>query len=143
MLGLLLGLAGCVPDLGAAKKTLRAAIEEKEDDLGECYADGLARDKEAKGGMELVLHVADGRVASVKVNATDLADGGLEKCVKKTLAKVKVAAPAEFDIDYTLQFGEATDEDKSDERRTRSSAAGDAKVDDKPAKKKKPTSEDE
>ena len=123
MLGLFFGLASCVPDLAAAKKTLRAAIEEKEDDLGECYADGLARDKEAKGGMDLVLHVADGRVASVKVSATELADGGIEKCVKKTLTKVKVAAPAEFDIDYTLQFGEATD--------------------DEPAKKKKPAADDE
>ena len=112
---LLAMLSGCVPDLAAAQKHLRSAIDAKEDDLASCYGAAVARDKDAAGVMKLVLHVVpdDGRVESVTVSASDLSDAKLEKCVKGTLVKVRVkpAPPSAFDIDYKLQFGEATEED--------------------------------
>ena len=129
-LALVLVLAGCVPDLAAAKKNLRSAVEDKQDELAACYTAGLARDAEAKGSMALVLHVtaAEGHVESVKVGATELSDTKLEKCVKSALTAVEVAPvpAADFDIDYTLQFGDAATDD-----------------DEQPAKKqKKPASDD-
>ena len=105
---LLVALAGCVPDLVAAKKTLRAAVDDTQDDLDACYAKSLERDAEGKGEMALTLHVlATGRVESAKVTSTEVADPKLDKCITGVLMEVRVkpAPPAEFDIDYTIQLG--------------------------------------
>ena len=114
---LALALAGCVPDLAAAKKNLRTAVEDQQEDLDACYTSSLERDADGKGEMAVTLHVAsgDGRVEQVKVASTDLADPKLEKCVKSALVKVRVkpVPPADFDIDYKLQFGDAEDKKKS------------------------------
>ena len=114
---LALALAGCVPDLVAAKKALRTGIEDQQEDLDACYTSSLERDADGKGEMAVVLHVAsgDGRVEQVKVASTDLADPKLEKCVKAALVKVRVkpVPAADFDIDYKLQFGDAETKKKS------------------------------
>ena len=114
---LVLALSGCVPDLAAAKKTLRTAVEDQQEDLDACYATSLERDADAKGAMAVMLHVAsaDGRVERVAIARSDLADPKLEKCVKSALVKVRVkpAPAADFDIDYTLQFGEGDADDKT------------------------------
>jgi hypothetical protein len=126
---LLLVLAGCVPDLVASKKTLRAAVDDTQEDLDACYAKSLERDADGKGEMALTLHVlATGRVESAKVTSTEVADPKLDKCITGVLTEVRVkpAPPADFDIDYTVQLGGA---EKSDDN-------------EKP-KKKKPASDDE
>ena len=104
-------LAGCVPDLAAAKKNLRAAVDDQQEDLDACYTSSLEREADGKGEMAVVLHVAsgDGRVERVAVSNSDLTDPKLEKCIKTALVKVRVkpVPAADFDIDYTLQFGDA------------------------------------
>lgn len=113
-------LAACVPDLVAAKKSLRAAVDDQEDDLAACYAKSLQRDAEARGELVVTLHVtaAEGRVEEVKTTRSELGEPDLEKCAKGILRKVRVkpVPSADFDIDYTLQFGEA--ENKADDDET-------------------------
>ncbi len=101
-------LAGCVPDLGPAQKTLRSAIEDSQEDLDGCYAKALERDGDAKGEMTLVLHVlANGHVQSAKMTGTDISDPKLDKCLKGVLLEItmKPVPGSDFDIDYTLQLG--------------------------------------
>ncbi len=116
---LLLALAGCVPDLVAAKKSLRSAVDDTQEDLDACYAKSLARDADGRGEMALTLHVlASGRVESAKVTSTEVTDPRLDKCITGVLMEVRVkpAPPAEFDIDYTLQLGgEEKKKSKKDE----------------------------
>ena len=105
---LALALAGCVPDLVAAKKSLRAGVDDTQDELDACYKKSLERDADGKGEMAITMHgLATGRVESARVTSTEVTDPKLDKCITGVLTEVRVkpAPPAEFDIDYRLQLG--------------------------------------
>ena len=102
----LLAAAGC--GIGDAQQRLRTAVEAKRDELGQCYAGALQRDRNAAGEMRVWLNVDSdgGDVDSVEVIESPIGDPAFGQCVDGVLRTVQLdtAPKAALEVEYALTF---------------------------------------
>ena len=91
-----------------SRRSLRNAVEAKRDQLNQCYADTITRDANAAGGMALWLEVDsdNGRVSSVEVESSEVADQALGQCVQGALQSIQLEEPPPLAmrVHYHFQF---------------------------------------
>ena len=101
-----LGALGC--GIGDAQTQLRSAIDAKQGELDQCYAEALGRDRSATGEMHLWVHVEDaaGRVDDVEVDQSDVNDEALQTCVSGVLTGIQLdkAPAANLRVEYTVRL---------------------------------------
>ena len=106
VLAIAAGLAGC--GIGDSQAQLRSAIDAKNQELDQCYAGALARDRDAAGSLSAYVHVdhAEGRVNQVEFTGGDGRDPSLESCISDSLTRVQLTEPpaANLKVAYTFQL---------------------------------------
>lgn len=99
--------AGCGA-VTPARRALRNAVSAKQAELDGCFADTLTRNAGATGGMALWMEVEseNGRVSSVQVESSDVADEPLNQCVIGALQGIQLAEapPIPMRVHYQLVF---------------------------------------
>ncbi len=99
-------LAGC--GIGNAQQQLRSAVDAKSQELDQCYADALTRDRDAAGSLTAYLHVDtdEGRIQEVEFTGGDVNDAQLQSCMSTTLTQVQLTEPpaANLKVEYTFQL---------------------------------------
>ena len=100
-----LAAAGC--GVGDAQTRLRSAVDAKNAELNQCYAQALERDRNTSGTMQAWLHVSDqtGRLEQVEFTE-GVQDPGLQSCMTNTLTQVQLedTPPANLKVEYTFQL---------------------------------------
>lgn len=102
-----LGLvAGC--GAGESQAMLRTAVDAKSQELNQCYATALARDREIAGIIEadLVVDNFEGRVTRIEFTGGDAHDAALESCMSDALTQVQIAEPPVSNLraEYTFEL---------------------------------------
>lgn len=84
------------PSGGVSPEIARAAIEERLDDVRDCYSDALSRDERVAGRLAMTLTVRpNGTVSNVERDARSSVDEDrLTVCVQQSLVKAKLPARA-------------------------------------------------
>jgi len=102
---LCLSLAACAR-VNPARGALRSAVEAKQAELDQCFADTLTRNATATGGMTAWLEVEsdNGRVSSVEIEGTDVQDEALGQCVSSTLQTIQLAEAPPIPMRVHYQF---------------------------------------
>ncbi len=99
-------LSGC--GIGDAQRHLRSAVDAKSQELDQCYAQALTRNRDAAGTLNANLHVgaSDGRVDQVEFVGGDVRDPELQSCMTATLTQVQLPEPpaANLKVEYTFQL---------------------------------------
>ena len=99
-------ISGC--GIGDAQTQLRSAIDAKNQELDQCYAAALTRDRDAAGALSAYVHVetAEGRVNEVEFTGGDVQDAALESCITDSLTQVRLSEPpaANLKVEYTFQL---------------------------------------
>jgi hypothetical protein len=87
-------LLGCSGTFGGkTRDALRTGLTDKQADLQACYAQALARNREAAGRVEVALHVTHGQktVSQVDVPQSAIQDPEMQACVQTALRGVTIA----------------------------------------------------
>jgi hypothetical protein len=104
--GIAATIGGC--GIGNAQQQLRSAVDAKSQELDQCYADALTRDRDAAGFLNAYLHVdtEEGRIREVEFTSGDVNDPALQSCMSTTLTQVRLAEPpaANLKVEYTFQL---------------------------------------
>jgi len=102
---LCLSVAACAR-VNPARGALRSAVEAKQAELDQCFADTLTRNATATGGMTAWLEVEsdNGRVSSVEIEGTDVQDETLGQCVTSTLQTIQLAEAPPIPMRVHYQF---------------------------------------
>ena len=107
LLALGLSVAGCA-GIGNAKKNLRAAVDTRQDNLNQCYAQALDREASAKGTVTVNLMVAEksGQVESVEFIDAGFADQEMQTCVENAMIGIVIdpKPKASLKVEYQLEF---------------------------------------
>jgi len=100
------GAAGC--GIGDAQTNLRSAVDAKRQELNQCYAAALTRDRDASGTMQAYLYVdsEEGRLTEVEFVGGDVSDPAFQSCMSGSLTQVQLSEPpvANLKVEYTFQL---------------------------------------
>ena len=114
MIGLFILLGSLVAACGAElnPKTeghIVTALEAKREAFKVCYETALAKDREAKGEMSLLLDINEetGKVTDTQVEKSDIADSTMKECVSDAAVDITLAEPPGVPVEghYALDFG--------------------------------------
>ena len=99
--------AGCA-GLGQSQRDLRTAVDAENSTLSSCYGAALQRDPSAAGTVEarLVVPKTSGKVESVNIDRSDLADPTFQSCFTDALQSIQLSQPpgVNLDVAYTFEF---------------------------------------
>lgn len=97
---------GC--GIGEAQTRLRTAVDAKQQELGQCYGEALARNPQAGGTIQAWINLDSdsGRIESVEYTGGDFRDEAMLSCMTSTLQTVQLmqAPKANLRVEYAFHL---------------------------------------